>query len=230
MGVCMKALLYRDMQLYKKPKYASVWPIVALTAIIMEIWLGWMYEVGGGDVMTIAMKQAMVGSVLCAMFFESIYANANLLVEDKHVGIIKILHQSGRGMNYYLLEKIMLALPPNLLFAFVYIAVGICMKLFYLSEVMYLLPTIGIAFMTSLTELSVANMLVFRLKDGTDRNVVFLGLIICGLICIGVAFVPLFGFPVWLSAAILIGVGFVAYLYTFVTYKTEYAKTISVFA
>ena len=120
----MKALLYRDMQLYKKPKYASVWPIVALTAIIMEIWLGWMYEVGGGDVMTIAMKQAMVGSVLCAMFFESIYANANLLVEDKHVGIIKILHQSGRGMNFYVLEKIMLALPPNLLFAFVYIAVG----------------------------------------------------------------------------------------------------------
>lgn len=47
MGVCMKALLYRDLQLYKKPKYASVWPIVALTAIIMEIWLGGMYEAGG---------------------------------------------------------------------------------------------------------------------------------------------------------------------------------------
>lgn len=85
----MKALLYRDLQLYKKPKYASVWPIVALTAIIMEIWLGGMYEAGGDDVMTITAKQAMVGSVLCAMFFESIYVNANLLVEDKHVGIIK---------------------------------------------------------------------------------------------------------------------------------------------
>lgn len=226
----MKALLYRDLQLYKKPKYASFWLVTVFTAIIMEIWLGWMYEVGGGDVMPITAKQAMVGSVLCAMFFESIYANANLLVEDKHVGIIKILHQSGCGMNYYLLEKIMLTLPPNLLFAFVYIAVGIYMKLFYLSEVMYLLPTIGIAFMTSLTELSVANMLVFRLKDGTDRNAVFLGLIICGLICIGVAFVPLFDFPMWLSAAILVGMGLVSYLCTFVTYKTEYVRTVSVFA
>lgn len=226
----MKALLYRDLQLYTKTKYRICWPIGILVMIIMEIWLGWMYEVGGGDVMTIAAKQALVGSVLCGMFFVLVTLNAYLVVEDKHVGIIKILHQSGRGMNYYVLEKIMLALPPNLLFAFVYIAVGICMKLFYLSEVMYLLPTIGIAFMTSLTELSVANMLVFRLKDGTDRNVVFLGLIICGLICIGVAFVPLFGFPVWLSAAILIGVGFVAYLYMFVTYKIEYVRTVSVFA
>lgn len=226
----MKALLYRDLQLYKKPKYASFWLVTVFTAIIMEIWLGWMYEVGGGDVMPITAKQGLVDSMLCTSFFASVYTNSFLLIEDRHVGIIKILHQSGRGMNYYLLEKIGFTLPHNLLFVLVYIAVGIYMKLFSLSEVMCLLPTIGIAFMTLLTELSVVNMLVFRLKDGTDRNVVFLGLIICGLICIGVAFVPLLGFPVWLSAAILIGVGFVAYLYTFVTYKTEYVKTISVFA
>ena len=119
----MKALLYRDLQLYKKPKYASFWLVTVFTAIIMEIWLGWMYEVGGGDVMTIAAKQAMVGSGLCAMFFVLVILNAYLVVEDKHVGIIKILHQSGRGMNFYVLERIMLTLPPNLLFAFVYIAV-----------------------------------------------------------------------------------------------------------
>ena len=226
----MKALLYRDMQLYTKTKYMICWPIAALTAIIMEIWLGWMYEVGGGDVMTIAAKQAMVGSGLCAMFFVLVILNAYLVVEDKHVGIIKILHQSGRGMNFYVLERIMLTLPPNLLFAFVYIAVGIYMKLFSLSEVMYLLPVIGIAFMTLLTETSVANMLVFRVKNGTNQNAVCGGLVICGLICIGVATAAAFDFPMWLSAAILVGMGLVSYLCTFVTYKTEYVRTVSVFA
>ena len=226
----MKALLYRDLQLYKKPKYASFWLVTVFTAIIMEIWLGWMYEVGGGDVMTIAAKQAMVGSGLCAMFFVLVILNAYLVVEDKHVGIIKILHQSGRGMNFYVLERIMLTLPPNLLFAFVYIAVGIYMKLFSLSEVMYLLPVIGIAFMTLLTETSVANMLVFRVKNGTNQNAVCGGLVICGLICIGVATAAAFDFPMWLSAAILVGMGLVSYLCTFVTYKTEYVRTVSVFA
>lgn len=230
MGVCMKALLYRDLQLYKKPKYASVWLITVFTAIIMEIWLGWMYEVGGGDVMPITMKQGLVDSMLCTSFFASVYTNANLLIEDKRVGIIKILHQSGRGMNYYLLEKIVLTLPHNLLFAFVYIAVGIYMKLFSLSEVMYLLPVIGIAFMTLLTETSVANMLVFRVKNGTNQNAVCGGLVICGLICIGVATAAAFDFPMWLSAAILVGMGLVSYLCTFVTYKTEYVRTVSVFA
>lgn len=226
----MKALLYRDMQLYRKPKYASLWLVLAFTGIAMEILLGWMYEVGGGDVMTIGSKQGLVDSALCTLFFVSVYINVFLLMEDRHVGIIKILHQSGRGMNYYLLEKIVLTLPHNLLFAFVYIAVGIYMKLFYPSEVMYLLPTIGIAFMTLLTETSVADMLVFRVKNGTNQNAVCGGLIICGLICIGVATAAAFDFPMWLSAAILIGMGLVAYLYTFVTYKTEYVKTISVFA
>ena len=226
----MKAPLYRDLQLYKKPKYASFWLVTVFTAIIMEIWLGWMYEVGGGDVMTIAAKQAMVGSGLCAMFFVLVILNAYLVVEDKHVGIIKILHQSGRGMNFYVLERIMLTLPPNLLFAFVYIAVGIYMKLFSLSEVMYLLPVIGIAFMTLLTETSVANMLVFRVKNGTNQNAVCGGLVICGLICIGVATAAAFDFPMWLSAAILVGMGLVSYLCTFVTYKTEYVRTVSVFA
>ena len=226
----MKALLYRDMQLYTKTKYMICWPIAALTAIIMESWLGWMYEVGGGDVMTIAAKQAMVGSGLCAMFFVLVILNAYLVVEDKHVGIIKILHQSGRGMNFYVLERIMLTLPPNLLFAFVYIAVGIYMKLFSLHDVIYLLPTIFTAFMTAFAGSSVANMLIFLEKDEADKTLPYLGISICALICIGVAFVPLFGFPVWLSAAILIGVGFVAYLYMFVTYKIEYVRTVSVFA
>ena len=226
----MKALLYRDMQLYTKTKYMICWPIAALTAIIMEIWLGWMYEVGGGDVMPITMKQGLVDSMLCTSFFESAYTNANLLIEDKRVGIIKILHQSGRGMNYYLLEKIGFTLPHNLLFAFVYIAVGIYMKLFSLHDVIYLLPTIFTAFMTAFAGSSVANMLIFLEKDEADKTLPYLGISICALICIGVAFVPLFGFPVWLSAAILIGVGFVAYLYMFVTYKIEYVRTVSVFA
>ena len=226
----MKALLYRDMQLYTKTKYMICWPIAALTAIIMEIWLGWMYEVGGGDVMPITMKQGLVDSMLCTSFFESVYTNANLLIEDKRVGIIKILHQSGRGMNYYLLEKIGFTLPHNLLFAFVYIAVGIYMKLFSLHDVIYLLPTIFTAFMTAFAGSSVANMLIFLEKDEADKTLPYLGISICALICIGVAFVPLFGFPVWLSAAILIGVGFVAYLYMFVTYKIEYVRTVSVFA
>ena len=150
--------------------------------------------------------------------------------EDKRVGIIKILHQSGRGMNYYLLEKIGFTLPHNLLFAFVYIAVGIYMKLFSLHDVIYLLPTIFTAFMTAFAGSSVANMLIFLEKDEADKTLPYLGISICALICIGVAFVPLFGFPVWLSAAILIGVGFVAYLYMFVTYKIEYVRTVSVFA
>ena len=226
----MKALLYRDLQLYKKPKYASFWLVTVFTAIIMEIWLGWMYEVGGGDVMPITMKQGLVDSMLCTSFFESVYTNANLLIEDKRVGIIKILHQSGRGMNYYLLEKIGFTLPHNLLFAFVYIAVGIYMKLFSLHDVIYLLPTIFTAFMTAFAGSSVANMLIFLEKDEADKTLPYLGISICALICIGVAFVPLFGFPVWLSAAILIGVGFVAYLYMFVTYKIEYVRTVSVFA
>ena len=226
----MTALLYRDMQLYRKPKYASFWLVTAFTAIAMEIWLGWMYEVGGGDVMSIAEKQGLVDSALCSLFFMSVCTNSFLLMEDRRVGIIKILHQSGRGMNYYLLEKIVLTLPHNLLFALVYIAVGIYMKLFYLSEVMYLLPTIGIAFMTLLTETSVADMLVFRLKDGTNQNAVCGGMVICGSICIGVAGAAAFDFPMWLSAAILIGMGLVSYLYTFVTYKTEYVRTVSVLA
>ena len=222
----MKALLYRDMQLYTKTKYAICWPISILVMIIMEIWLG----VGGGDVMTIATKQALVGSVLCAMFFVLVTLNAYLVVEDKRVGIIKILHQSGRGMNYYLLEKIVLTLPSNLLFALVYIAVGIYMKLFSLSDVVYLLPTVFIAFMTAFAGSSVANMLIFCEKDEADKTLPYLGISICGLICIGVAYIPLFGFPVWLSAAILIGMGLVSYLCTFVKYKTEYVRTVSVLA
>ena len=94
----------------------------------------------------------------------------------------------------------------------------------------YLLPTIFTAFMTAFAGSSVANMLIFLEKDEADKTLPYLGISICALICIGVAFVPLFGFPVWLSAAILIGVGFVAYLYMFVTYKIEYVRTVSVFA